>query len=81
MRQDGEMNSTVVFLLWHSYNLDDKEEPKLLGVYSTRERVMERRESAALLPGFRDHPGGFIIDEYRVDQNAWTEGFITIRDE
>ena len=30
------------------------------------------------LPGFRDVPDGFILDEYLVDQDNWTEGYVTI---
>jgi hypothetical protein len=29
------------------------------------------------LPGFRDYPEGFHIDEYQLDQDQWREGFIT----
>ena len=28
------------------------------------------------LPGFVDAPDGFHIDEYRVDQDHWAEGYV-----
>ena len=28
-----------------------------------------------MLPGFRRYPDGFVIDEYQVDEDKWTEGF------
>jgi hypothetical protein len=30
------------------------------------------------LPGFRQHPKGFIIDAYEVGKDHWTEGYVTV---
>lgn len=67
-----------VFLLWHSHGKGDgKTDDKLLGVYSSRARAEERWQRALALPGFRDVPEGFLIDEYVVDHDQWAEGFVT----
>ena len=28
--------------------------------------------------GFRDYPDCFLVDEYKVDEDAWSEGFVTV---
>jgi len=67
---------TTVFILWHSRPVDgDDTEDKLLGVYSSRERAVERAERAKHTAGFRDYPEDFVISEYQLDTDHWTEGF------
>lgn len=67
------------FLLWHIYERDGgEEEAKLIGVYSTAELAEKARERAAPLPGFRDHPAGFVVACYEVDRDHWTSGFVTV---
>jgi homoserine kinase type II len=29
-------------------------------------------------PGFRDHPDGFVIDCYELNQDNWEQGFVTV---
>ena len=53
----------------------DGDDVKLLGVYSSRAKAEARIASARRLPGFADEPECFVIDEYAVDQDEWTEGF------
>jgi hypothetical protein len=67
-----------VYLLMHARELeDDAEEIKTLGIYSSEETV----EAAILryreLPGFRDYPEDFFVSEFEVDEDDWTEGFVT----
>lgn len=50
---------------------------KLLGVYSTRDLAEQRRERALELPGFREAPNDFVIDEYEVNRDEWTTGYVT----
>jgi hypothetical protein len=70
---------SVVHLLWHANAQDDGEsDNKLLGVYSTHERAARRRLAASSLEGFRDQPDAFLIDEYVLDADHWTEGFVTV---
>ncbi|MFI5930668.1 hypothetical protein [Actinoplanes sp. NPDC051494] len=51
------------------------DDPKMLGVYSSRERALERAGHARTLPGFRDEPDCFTVEAYQVDENHWTGGF------
>ncbi|MFJ3308752.1 hypothetical protein ACIPSA_38060 [Streptomyces sp. NPDC086549] len=57
----------------------DGDDVKLLGVYSSLAKAEERRKRARLLPGFADEPECFAIDEYTLDADEWTEGFVRVR--
>jgi hypothetical protein len=68
-----------VFLLWHVHrppeSVDGDE--KLIGAYRTEEDA-----KAAILrlrdkPGFSESPAGFQIDEYEVNKDHWTEGYVS----
>jgi hypothetical protein len=65
----------AVFLLWHVAHQNNRDDAKLLGVYSSRAKAEARITSARLLPGFADEPECFTIDEYTIDQDEWVEGF------
>jgi len=68
----------TVFVVQHSYELEDQEETKLIGAYAScadaEAAVARLREQ----PGFRDHPQGFHIDSYELGQDHWQEGFVTL---
>ena len=64
-----------VYLLYHSYEEDGEEDSKLLGVFSSKEKAQEVIKTHKLLPGFKDHLEGFLIDEYLIDKSEWNEGF------
>ena len=78
-----------VFLLEHLHVLGPGEEDvKALGIYSSREAAMAAVERFRKLPGFCDTPQmadhskpgpaeGFNIDEYKLDQDSWSEGYET----
>ena len=72
-----------VFLVHHVHVHEDgaEEDVKLIGVYSTHENADRAKERAESLPGFRDAPTGFSIDRYHVDEDNWTEGYITVTDD
>ncbi len=65
--EDGE-------LTWDEQEGDDV---KLLGVYSTHERAQARIREARALPGFKDEPECFLIVRSEVDKDAWVEGYTT----
>lgn len=82
-----------VFLLWHvhhagpdhrdsdgelSWDEADGDDVKILGVYSSEERARERIARARKLPGFSDEPECFLIAASVVDDDQWTEGFLTV---
>jgi len=69
-----------VYLLWHTHldeNLDGGESFKLIGTYSSRSLAEDALERASKLTGFKDHLDGFEIDEYILNDDHWTSGFIT----
>jgi hypothetical protein len=68
---------TEVFLLNHVRE-GDVDEPKLLGVYSSRRRAEDAIARYLDLPGFRDEQEGFVVDRYTVDEDHWREGFVTV---
>ncbi|TME83098.1 MAG: hypothetical protein E6I47_05290 [Chloroflexi bacterium] len=66
----------VAYVLQHSYETDGCEETKFIGVYRSREAADLAMQRIRPTPGFRDHPNGFSIDEYRLDEDNWVEGFV-----
>jgi len=68
----------TVFVVFHVAREDEPDEDiKLIGVYSDRQLAIAATTDLKDLPGFRDYPNGFHIDEYQVDKNHWVEGFIS----
>jgi len=65
-----------VFVLQHVHAREDGDEDvKFIGVYSSREKADEAVARLVRLPGFSEAPEGFHLDEYRVDQDHWVEGY------
>ena len=66
-----------VFVLQHVHSREDGvENVKFIGVYSSRENADKAVARLSCQPGFSDTPDGFHIDEYRVDQDHWVEGYV-----
>lgn len=66
-----------VFVLQHVHEREDgAEDVKFIGVYSSREKAQAAVARLAGLPGFAAAPDGFHVDEYRVDQDHWAEGYV-----
>jgi len=62
----------------HLHVLEDGEESmKLIGVYSSQEAAQRAVDRLKLQPGFRDTPEGFSIDPYSLDEDNWTDGYVT----
>lgn len=75
------------WILWHvPPGADEAGSEMLIGVYSSREAAMSAVERLASKPGFSDHPGlvsdtdepGFLIVDYRLDEDHWTEGYVDL---
>lgn len=67
-----------VYILHHVHELSDGEEDdKIIGVYGSLGDAELAIERAKRLPGFRDVPDGFIIGDYILGEDQWTEGFFT----
>ncbi|MEV4254397.1 hypothetical protein AB0J52_14690 [Spirillospora sp. NPDC049652] len=54
---------------------EEGDNPKILGVHSTREHAEDRVGRARPLPGFRDGPNCFLIGGYELDTDEWSEGY------
>jgi hypothetical protein len=78
-----------VFIVQHAHLLSSGEEDvKLIGAYRSRAAAESAVERLAVQPGFSRHSEivgpesdgeeGFYIDEYELDKDHWTEGFITM---
>ena len=57
---------------------EDDEDVKFIGWYSTHTFADEAVARLRLQPGFSDYPDGFHIDEYEVDRDHWTDGFVSV---
>jgi hypothetical protein len=77
---------STVFVLQHAHVLPGGEaDVKLLGVYSSASSAVAAIERLRQQPGFRDAPdlvgadsdseSGFFVDEYRLDDDHWRDGF------
>jgi hypothetical protein len=70
---------TNVYLLWHAYEIEPgRDEEMLIGVYTSHELAEAAKKRMSEQPGFRDHPDDFEIAEYKLDQDHWTQGFVTV---
>ena len=74
----------TVFVLQHSYEYgDDNEytETKLIGIYSSMEKAKETVNKLKTAEGFREYPlDCFYITKYMLDEDDWTEGFVSWED-
>ncbi len=69
-----------VFTVQHVHEFDDgHEDLKFIGVYSTRPKAEDAVNRLKSQEGFRDLPEGFEVDEYELDEDHWTEGYITVK--
>ena len=80
-----------VFVVQHLHASDDgTEDVKMIGVYESRQAAEGAVARLALRPGFSDCPAvidpvrddeesGFYIDEYRIGEDHWAEGFVIVR--
>lgn len=65
-----------VYVLYHT-RVDESgyEDDKCLGIFSNPELAEEAKIYALQQKGFRDHPDGFCISEYKINKQEWLEGF------
>lgn len=71
--------STLVFVLMHTHELSpEREDFKLIGVYSTKAAAESAVKRIKVLPGFSETPEGFCVQAYPLDKDHWTDGFVTV---
>ena len=67
-----------VFLLDHVHEMESGEEDiKFIGVYSSEKSARQAIVRLSTQPGFRKYVEGFQINCYELDEDHWTEGFVT----
>lgn len=78
-----------MFVVLHLHVLPGEvEDIKMIGVYKTEAVAHAAIGRLRLQPGFRDYPrlvdplvdsdpNGFYIEKYRLDEDHWTEGYMT----
>ena len=67
-----------VFVLQHVHEFEDGEEDvKFIGVYSSKEKAENAISRLIQQPGFKKTENGFYIDQYKMDMDHWTEGYVT----
>lgn len=67
----------TVFILWHHHRIEDDTDSKLIGVYSSEVDARRAQQRLAEKPGFKDAPEGFEVEECKLGQDGWTEGYIS----
>ena len=70
----------ILYYLEHNYkeiidNGEVSDNAKFLGIYSTREKAESDIKHYITLPGFKDYPNDFYINEYELDKNYYEDGF------
>jgi hypothetical protein len=85
----GGEDVTKVVLLQHSHTLPSGEKDvKIIGLYESRTAAIAAVGRLVQNNGFREHPeivnplvdditDGFFIDEYEINKDHWTEGYVT----
>ena len=75
-----------VWVLWHiPPDAGTHGDSMLIGVYSTRDAAIAAVHRLADQPGFADYPemveetdtAGFLVEAYTLNQDHWTEGYVT----
>ena len=75
-----KINMKEVFILWHTHfddRLENGEDIKVIGVYSSVKKAEEALDRTSKLEGFKNNLDGFEISVYKLDSDNWTSGFIT----
>lgn len=68
----------TVFILQHERpeTEDMDRDVKFIGAYSSQASAEAAADRLRGQPGFCDFPDDFSIDEYEVDKDHWTQGFV-----
>jgi len=70
------MNESVWLLWFEQEDAGAGDIECLIGVYRTEQAAKDAIKRVKGQPGFRDFPEGFVISEYKLDRDHWTEGFV-----
>ena len=71
------MGSVWVVMHVHEFS-EDREDIKMIGVYSSEAEAHRAVIRLSTQPGFKDLPECFSVTEYPLDKDHWTEGYVTV---
>ncbi len=75
----GPNSPRTVFVLHHvAREGEEDEDIKFIGVYSTLQAGRAAIDRLVARPGFAEEPDSFSLDEYEIDRDHWTKGFVTV---
>jgi hypothetical protein len=70
----------LLYLLKHAHLFDPSEdevfETKIIGIFSSKEKAEESIDKLKVMPGFKNYPEDFIIEDYEIDVMEWDGGFV-----
>ncbi len=64
-----------VYVLQHSYELNNCDETKFIGVFSSLTEAKNAIEKLKKKEGFKQYQKNFYIDIYPINKIYWEEGF------
>ncbi|PIF44477.1 hypothetical protein CLU96_1452 [Chryseobacterium sp. 52] len=69
-------NLTTIFNVSHIYTIDRYlDDERIIGVFSSLEKVEHNVAKLKQQPGFKEHPEDFMICEIELNRLLWTSGF------
>jgi hypothetical protein len=79
MKKTMRKRFRAVYLLQHvARSGRHDEDVKTLGIFSSRREATLAIRRVEKLAGFKRYREGFHVDRYRLNERAWTEGFVTV---
>lgn len=72
----GDFDKNVYFLS-HEWYDGKYDYVSYLGYYSTKQKAEEAKKTYRTDSDFVEHPEGFEIGEFEIDEREWTEGYFT----
>ena len=67
-----------VHIVQHTHTSKGTEDVKVIGIYSSMAQAEAAITRLRQQPGFRDAQAGFHVDEYRLDEDHWAQGYVTM---
>ena len=55
-----------------------RDDMKLIGIYSSERLAKEAISRTQVRRGFSEEPRCFLVQEHVVDEDNWTDGFVTV---
>lgn len=74
----GQLGGSV-FIVHHEYEFPEEvDHVRMIGVFHSETDASRTVDFLRNKPGFRDHQDGFSIGFYKLGEDHWKEGFVTV---